>query len=126
LSKNRYILQYIENTKTNLNSAHSTNLKKPPSWNINQHLQIFFNEIDTNKDGFITRDELFSALSKNTVIYEWFDSEKVKSLIAKSVSNNKFQINFKEFSSILTQINVEYGDTLVERESKNVIGKKKF
>ena len=53
---------------------------------------MFFNEIDTDKDGRITRDQLNAALNKNTLV-----SEKI----------NTSHMSFKEFSKMLDDQNRE-------------------
>ncbi len=113
LNKNRYILQYIENLpKTNTNSSNSAI--------IDDYLRIFFNAIDTDKDGCITRDELLNALKRNTLIDESFDANKVKTLIVKHVPKNRIHICFKEFSLILSEINAKYADYLENEDNRNV------
>ena len=85
LSKNRYILQYIESKSTSLNKTSPASSSS--EWNRNEYYQMFFNEIDTDKDGRITRDQLNEALNKNTLV-----SEKI----------NTSHMSFKEFSKIMT------------------------
>ena len=112
LNKNRYILQYIENlTKTNTNTKSTI---------IDDYLRIFFNTIDTDKDGWITRDEFFNALNRNTLIDESFDANRVKTLFVKHVSKSGSKISFKEFSLILTEINAKYDDYLGSEDNKDV------
>ena len=55
-------------------------------------LSHVFNEIDTDKDGRITRDQLNEALNKNTLV-----SEKI----------NTSHMSFKEFLKILDDLNRE-------------------
>jgi hypothetical protein len=69
---------------------------------------MFFNEIDTDKDGRITLGQLYAALNKNTLVSESFDVEKIKSLLDKNVTKHNGQISFKEFSKILDDINGKY------------------
>ncbi len=64
---------------------------------------MFFNEIDTYKNGRITRDQLYAALNKNTLV-----SEKIKIHFDKNVTNHSSHISFKEFSKILDDLNGKY------------------
>ena len=73
---------------------------------------MFFNEIDTDKDGRITRDQLNAALNKNTLV-----SEKINILFDKNVTKNTSHIGFKEFSNILDDLNGQYE----EYDESNVI-----
>jgi Ca2+-binding EF-hand superfamily protein len=81
-------------------------------WNINEYYQMFFNEIDTDKDGCITRDQLNAALNKNTLV-----SEKMKILFDKNVTKHTSHMSFKEFSNILDDLNGQYE----EYDESNVI-----
>ena len=101
LSKNRYILQYIESKSTSLNKTSPASSSS--EWNINKYYQMFFNEIDTDKDGRITRDQLNAALNKNTLV-----TEKIKIIFDKNVTKNTSHIGFKEFSKILDDLNGQY------------------
>jgi hypothetical protein len=100
LSKNRYILQYIESKSTSLNktSPASSSCK----WNINEYFQMFFNE-DTDKDGRITRDQLYAALNRNTLV-----TERIKILFDKNVTKHTSHMSFREFSKILDDLNGQY------------------
>jgi hypothetical protein len=98
LSKNRYILQYIESKSTSLNKTSPASSSS--EWNRNQ---MFFNEIDTDKDGRITRDQLNAALNKNTLV-----TERIKILDNKNVTKHTSHISFKEFSKILDDLNWKY------------------
>jgi hypothetical protein len=64
---------------------------------------MFFNEIDTYKKGRITRDQLFVALNKNTLV-----SEKIKILFDKTLTKHTSHISFREFSKILDDLNGQY------------------
>ena len=64
---------------------------------------MFFNKIDTHKKGRITRDQLYAALNKNTLV-----SEKIKILFDKNVTKHTSHISFKEFSKILDDLNGQY------------------
>jgi hypothetical protein len=101
LSKNRYILQYIESKSTSLNKTSPASSSS--KWNRNEYYQMFFNEIDTDKDGRITRDQLFVALNKNTLV-----SERIKILLDKNVTKHTSHMSFEEFSKILDDLNGKY------------------
>jgi hypothetical protein len=101
LSKNRYILQYIESKSTSLNKTSPASSSS--KWNRNEYYQMFFNEIDTDKDGRITRDQLNAALNKNTLV-----SERIKILLDKNVTKHTSHMSFKEFSKILDDLNGQY------------------
>jgi Ca2+-binding EF-hand superfamily protein len=101
LSKNRYILQYIESKSTSLNKT--SPVSSSSEWNRNEYYQMFFNEIDTDKNGRITRDQLYAALNKNTLV-----SEKIKIHFDKNVTKHSSNISLKEFSKILDDLNGQY------------------
>ncbi len=101
MSKNRYILQYIESKSTSLNKTSPASYSS--EWNRNEYNQMFFNEIDTHKKGRITRGQLYAALNKNTLV-----SEKIKILFDKNVTKHTSHISFKEFSKILDDLNWKY------------------
>jgi hypothetical protein len=101
LSKNRYILQYIESKSTSLNKTSPASSSS--KWNRNEYYQMFFNEIDTDKDGRITRDQLYAALNKNTLV-----SERINILLDKNVTKHTSHMSFKEFSKILDDLNGKY------------------
>jgi hypothetical protein len=69
---------------------------------------MFFNEIDTDKDGRITRDQLNAALNKNTPVSESFNAEKINILLDKNVTKHTSHMSFKEFSKILDDLNGKY------------------
>ena len=98
MSKNRYILQYIESKSTSNKTSPASSSSE---WNMNEYYQMFFNEIDTDKDGRITRDQLNAALNKNTLV-----SEKI----------NTSHMSFKEFSKILDDLNGKF-----EEKQSNVM-----
>jgi hypothetical protein len=106
LSKNRYILQYIESKSTSLNKTSPASSSS--KWNRNEYYQMFFNEIDTDKDGRITRDQLNAALNKNTPVSESFNAERIKILLDKNVTKHTSHMSFKEFSKILDDLNGKY------------------
>jgi Ca2+-binding EF-hand superfamily protein len=106
LSKNRYILQYIESKSTSLNKTSPASSSS--KWNRNEYYQMFFNEIDTHKNGRITRDQLYAALNKNTLVSESFNAEKIKILFDKNVTKHTSHMSFKEFSKILDDLNGKY------------------
>ena len=103
MSKNRYILQYIESKSTSLNKTKTSPASSSSEWNRNEYYQMFFNKIDTDKDGRNTRNQLYAALNKNTLV-----SEKIKILFDKNVTKHTSHIGFKEFSKILDDLNGQY------------------
>ncbi|XP_076922947.1 calcium-dependent protein kinase 19-like isoform X2 [Bidens hawaiensis] len=62
-----------------------------------EHLYKAFQHFDTDNSGFITRDELETAMKK----YEMGDEATIKDIIAEVDTDNDGKINYEEFSTMM-------------------------
>ena len=99
LSKNRYILQYLDNVKSIPNKKVPNSLGK--EWNAKKHFEMFFDEIDTDKNGFVSQAELADALKKSN---PEMNLDLIKSVIEKQSKSDEVGLDFEKFYSILNQI----------------------
>ncbi|CAF1017469.1 unnamed protein product, partial [Brachionus calyciflorus] len=81
--------------------------KTNTNWNFKDYLKTIFNEIDINKDGSISSNELQHIL-KNVQSNASFDPKTVYLLIKKYDRNGDNEINFEEFYDLYNNLNEEF------------------
>lgn len=73
------------------------------------YLQKLFSEIDSNRDGRITGQELHEALRRGQPTSD-FDPYTIQTLIEKYDSDRDNQISFQEFNSLFGHLNAQLNE----------------
>lgn len=81
------------------------------SWDEAAYLKKIFDEMDHNRDGKITGQELHEALRKGQESSQ-FDPITVQYLLKKYDRDNDNEINFNEFHQLFVEINNQYNEFL--------------
>lgn len=72
-------------------------------------MQKIFSEIDSNRDGRITGQELHEALRRGQPVSE-FDPYTIQTLIEKYDKDRDNQISFQEFNDLFVQLNAQLNE----------------
>lgn len=97
----------------NNNFVSSSNNQTNPSsvssagWSYKNYLRGVFNEMDVNKDGSITANELQQALRMTQSTSE-FSRKTVELLMSKYDTNGDREISFEEFHDLFLNLNEEF------------------
>lgn len=99
----------------NQNSGYGMN------WNETNYLKQLFDEMDHNRDGQITIQELHEALKRGQPMFD-FDPFTVQYLVQKYDNNRNNEISFHEFHDLFVGLNIQFNEFLdIDRDSSGFI-----
>ena len=127
MSKNRYIIQYLDNAQRTSSqppiprsAPHNNreNLTTNTSWNTEEYYKLVFMQIDEDNDGFITNSEFTQGLLRGFFVSEYVDEEKLRHLFVKYGDKYK-RLNFKDFYQMIKEINENYTRLLLNANTNS-------
>ena len=78
-------------------------MNQQAEWSESGYLKKIYDEIDANRDGYLSFDELYEALKRGSED-QFFDKRSVELLLDKHDKNRDHEISFAEFLSLYYEI----------------------
>lgn len=101
--------------------SHGQNYAGNSNWDERNYLKKLFDEIDHNRDGQISVQELHQALKRGQPMFD-FDPFTVQYLIQKYDNNRNNEICLQEFQDLFVGLNMQFNEFLdIDRDSSGFI-----